>query len=304
MENAVDFGAYNGIIDKLRCPITKKIFLNPVLASDGVVYEKSKLFIRINKDGKSPKTGKELDYNIRNVFTIKSFINSLIESYPDLKDDVYKPEPEDKNIKIFYSMAKSEVKSLISTRRFSELKSFIGFDLVDIGREKVCDLLKKSPDDVLKHVIDSSKDLNVGYSGCLCGTCRPAWHFVNYVCRDGNNEICRYLFNKEGVNLEKACSDGWRPIHQVSQYKSSDSDLIIHLVSKGVDLFCENGKGKTPLEFFCKKNKKEAIIYALDKVDQIEGVLRDKMIKKLYKNYYISQEDREALIELINSKSA
>src|SRR3990170_382402 len=87
LDKTVD--SLNDVLIKLKCPLSKKIFKYPVLASDSNVYEMIEIVKRIKDDNKSPITGEVLKPNIILVKSLKSFINSLLEYFPQLKEHIY-----------------------------------------------------------------------------------------------------------------------------------------------------------------------------------------------------------------------
>lgn len=79
------------IIEKhIRCPLSNKIFKNPVVASDGFTYEKENIqeYLRNNPSRKSPITDVVIinDVLIENLF-VKHIVTLFLKKYPD--DDTY-----------------------------------------------------------------------------------------------------------------------------------------------------------------------------------------------------------------------
>ena len=65
-------------ISKLTCPITKKIFLNPVIGEDGIIYEEEIIEELFSEDKLNPITNEKISYNLYNVYHIKFLIDNLI----------------------------------------------------------------------------------------------------------------------------------------------------------------------------------------------------------------------------------
>ena len=77
------------IYEHIKCPITSKIFLSPVIASDGNTYEYEAIMEWINKNGLIP-------YITNNIITNKNFIPNLIVK--NIVKELIKNKPELINI--------------------------------------------------------------------------------------------------------------------------------------------------------------------------------------------------------------
>jgi hypothetical protein len=73
-----NIGEYQSILEKLICPLTGKLFKNPIISSqDNTVYEKSEFIESIKYLDEKP-----IYYD---VYTIKMIVNEFIDKYPELK---------------------------------------------------------------------------------------------------------------------------------------------------------------------------------------------------------------------------
>lgn len=82
------------ILERLTCPITHLLFLEPVMADDGFVYEKSHLKLWFERSAKpnSPMTGLPLQSTkLRKCVPMKLMINDLLEKNPELEQFKGKP---------------------------------------------------------------------------------------------------------------------------------------------------------------------------------------------------------------------
>ncbi|CAF2778172.1 unnamed protein product [Rotaria sp. Silwood2] len=62
----------------LKCPITHKFFVDPVIASDGETYERSAIVDWIKTYHSSPKTGKPMDATVRDHVECKRILQKLL----------------------------------------------------------------------------------------------------------------------------------------------------------------------------------------------------------------------------------
>lgn len=85
LQNSCDLpniGKYQTILEKLICPLTGKIFRNPIIyCKDNTVYEKEELIESIKFIDENP-----IYYP---VYTIKMMVNEFIDKYPELKEFQY-----------------------------------------------------------------------------------------------------------------------------------------------------------------------------------------------------------------------
>ena len=82
---------YQLIYDDFKCPITHEIFYEPVLISDGFMYEKDAIQQWFENNNTSPKTGLVLEHkNISKDFIFNKFFNEFLKLNKDIQR--YKPE--------------------------------------------------------------------------------------------------------------------------------------------------------------------------------------------------------------------
>jgi len=76
-------------ISLLYCPLSHCIFLQPVLADDGNVYEKQMIKQWQLKNGTSPNTRQPISNRFTNCIPIKKLVDEFLIKYPELKNDQY-----------------------------------------------------------------------------------------------------------------------------------------------------------------------------------------------------------------------
>ena len=93
MDDLEDDIKYNieKIIPLITCPLTKKIFYDPVIASDQNVYEKKVLLNYIEKNGyKSPMNGKIIFPEFFEIIPLKNFIEAFLKKHAQFDDLRYR----------------------------------------------------------------------------------------------------------------------------------------------------------------------------------------------------------------------
>lgn len=172
-------------INKIVCPITNLIYYEPVMASDGIIYEKDALDNIFNENCISPYTGMVLNKKIvipslvtkmtieKNKDSIDYYIskNSTFGYYnksiniPDLMFDILHKGPE------YYKFILNCKRIYIDYFQTSDLKRFLR-----IGNEYY-----------IKHFINNTVSIDYNIRNK---------NLVNLICENSHNNIINYLFNK------------------------------------------------------------------------------------------------------------
>jgi len=271
-------------IDQFRCPITKDIFKDPVIADDGMVYEKDAIEEWLSKNSASPMTQIKMTNILVGCHTIKSLTDDLIKKYPELKGQQYA----------------MPIEKIIELGNYDELLSYAEFDLkhlMDSQHLRDSDVFHKlcqnANPDILKYVIDNSIDLE-----CRNNIdSRP----IHYICKYSTPEMIKYIIDK-GVDLECQQINGCRPIHYICIY--STFEMIKYIIDKGVDLECQQISDWRPLHCICKYSNSDAIEYIISKgvnlkcrVSEYKGEKADyDFIKLIELNDRIEPTERNKLI--------
>ncbi len=216
----------------IMCPISKQIFKNPVVASDGYIYEKDCIEQWFKTKQTSPMTNKPLtNTNINEVFFIKNFINEAVKKNPELLKDQY-TQPENP-----LESLRSKYKNIIDNNNYQEL-----LNLKDIDIHILINLVEDHdfpPNNffkniaIIKHIIDNCTDINA--------IIKSNWRLIHYMCwAPSPPEVIKYIIDKD-VDLEVTTSRCNKPVHFVAIY--STSDVLMYMLQKGVltDAVDENG---------------------------------------------------------------
>ena len=112
------------IEDTLECPITHQIFVDPVFAEDGHVYEREAILQWLDTKKESPLTRKPIKKNVRSAHIIKGLVTKYLEENPDQKKHQFKKFQ-------VYGENKKEIIELVEHEDFSELVYYTNFVLTD-----------------------------------------------------------------------------------------------------------------------------------------------------------------------------
>lgn len=275
----------------ISCPITKKIFYIPVIASDDNVYEAEKVIELITNKIASPITNKILEDDIRVVIPLKFMISSFLDNLDNIsyKERQY-VQTYDVNSTYFFS--KDEINKIFSDRmEYNKLTKYSYFKIEDIDRYAFKDFLKEAATEVIIHFIDYCNDLEYDWSG--------SWKIINYVTKICNCEIIRHLIDKN-IDLEHPCTNDWRPIHYVALLH--DGETTRKLVSKGVNLMAQLSDGETALDIIVIGHDKETINFTLEYVINITESMMVKLLVDLDDNTKLTDDDKDLIKCQIVSK--
>lgn len=125
----------------------------------------------------------------------------------------------------------------ISVRNFEILLTYIGPDVIvdDYDQPLIFAIIDNRRSDLFRSILkfDPRLDLTFHYSSIL-----------EYVSRNGNEEILRMLIEKGGYDVTEIDSRGNNYLHRFSYISV---DFIKELINAGVDLERKNQDGRTPL---------------------------------------------------------
>lgn len=278
-------------IKLIACPLTCKIFLYPIIADDGIVYEEQAFLM-------SSVGNKNVSINYTHVKTLKSFIESFIDKYPEYKKRQY---VLDTSIKIEkqHCLHNNDVLKLIELSQFDKIKQYINFDFKLI-QQAYCDkLLKSASEDVFKYIIDNLMDINADIND-------RGWSFLNLLCYGVSKRlpnVVKYAIEKGGDILHFCKSDNWYPLHQIVHFSGNESlikwGIDKHLMAES-NLYVMNKDGDSILYRIFLRCNKDIINYVLEKLDTTSQTFKDNldyMLESLDGNHYIATIDRENIKE-------
>ncbi len=144
------------------CPISKQIFKEPVVASDGYIYEKECIEKWLEKKTTSPMTNELLSHTkLNHVQFLKNIINEMIKKNPELIKEQYGQFEE-------HLTTKEEIYSAIITKKMydkilelKDIDSILLFNILEynMNHNALKEFLKKTK--IIIHIIDNCIDINV-----------------------------------------------------------------------------------------------------------------------------------------------
>lgn len=109
-------------LTRYTCPITKCIFLDPVIASDGHIYERQAILQWIKKTGQSPLTREKMSDELFPVVYFRDELREQLKKYPEYSSSIYR---------YLNSYDTDEVTDIIERDSYNELFNYVDFSLRD-----------------------------------------------------------------------------------------------------------------------------------------------------------------------------
>ncbi len=239
----------------IQCPITTMIMAEPVLAHDGIAYERQAIIKWFKDHDKSPYTGQVINKDVIPIVHLKSYIEDHLKECPDLRDDVYIPEKS-------HSECKDQISSIIDNKQWAELKNYQYFDMSLFTENDLNTLLENCKDiNIWKYIVDNI--INLEYSHPR--TQRTLIHHVS----NNSSLIFQYVVDK---NVNLTCKDvyGYTPLHYACQKRSTS--CINYIIEKGAKLDCVNNSNKTPLQILLEGRTCTTIIGSIKSFNKLKRV--------------------------------
>ena len=107
--------------DNITCPITRLIFYEPVILSDGKTYEKDYIVKWLKNNKTSPLTREIINSDIISNDIIKKIVDDYLLVFPNEKNNQYQPD-------LSYTFNKSIIKKLIEENNFDNLIKFTDYE--------------------------------------------------------------------------------------------------------------------------------------------------------------------------------
>lgn len=236
----------NEINRKFICPLTKKIFKDPVRASDGNVYENQAIQKWLSAEDTSPVTRELMDENITTAEDILEQINSFLSEHPDHVPQQYIP-----SLKLEDN--KKLINELISVKSYKTLLNYTHFDLAYLFNVITnIESFMTNEELVLIHIINNALDLEQ--------IIVHGWKLIHIICLY-STRLLSFLI-KKNVTIDSIEENGLTPLHIVT--KQNNFEAIKILMQYGANPLIMSSDGWNVLHYACTNNNMEIIRYFVD----------------------------------------
>lgn len=265
LKKFVDFST-----DCIRCPITHQIFADPVLASDGVIYEREAIERVFSKNNpNSPYTAEPFENkNLVSVYPYLGLRDELLNINPKLKEDLY--------IAKTHSACKKTIDTIIEKCEFDKLLNYCEFDKKLLSYVQMNKILKNCDSKVALHLIDNLIDLG------------DIIIYIVYHCESYAVEYIVDIYKTRKLKLNTASSDGRNLVYLHLQNEHRDIDILKLLLDEGCDINKPNNdNGYTPMHIAFKTCPLEFIKFLLKYNPKLD--IKDKDGK--YAHEYLKENE-------------
>lgn len=261
-------------IELYKCPLTQLLFCDPVLAEDGVIYEKMAIESWLKDNDISPTTKETIGNTLISIHQYKYVVSKILEKYPEKVNETF--------MCVYpYSLFKEQFMDKMLNGHFSELPSYRNICITDLLHDEcttIAEYLFRSCKDneIVKGVIDNSLDFDCAdFAGHL-----P----LHIACRFSNTDIVNYLLDKgatvNSVNLVENL-----PIHYYLKHNKGNTETVLRLING-----CENEGNKDglePIHILCSNAERHDNPQSiLETLKEFGASLYSKSVEGLYPIHY------------------
>ncbi|RYE12171.1 MAG: hypothetical protein EOP34_11340, partial [Rickettsiales bacterium] len=258
------------LVNLCKCPISKQIFCDPVIASDGITYEKTEILGWMKTRESSPVTRQSLGkYLVSNV-SIKSLTLSLVENNFVDKDDIYR---------IIYTTA-DFIKQGLKENDISKI-THISFEFVK--EESIQKFFEEIKSDRIVQLFKNAAEILDGLQ-----------YVLQYAPSDIKLELVK-LFNLS-IFADKKYFNDYSLIHLALKYCTQD--IVEYILDSNPDLESVTKNNFRPIHIALKHSTPEIINLILNKNININALDNDKWSPLAYAIRYSTVEIQTRLIKM------
>lgn len=164
--------SFLSILDNLICPISKQILSEPVITSNGSLYEKTEISRWLLFNNNDPLTKMQISNNLIFIRPLKNVIDIITNLIPELKIDLYKS-----NYDNYYNH--------FIDKNYNNLTKYKSFDINIISKDLVIFLhfIRYSRFKIFKYVLNNIHNYDNDY-------------FLFLMCLIKNKKKIRFIINK------------------------------------------------------------------------------------------------------------
>lgn len=276
----------NELIDLLKCPLTGKIFLNPIIGNDNKIYERSE-YIKVSEN--------VYLFNLTKIYPIINLINILVDKYPHLDSDRYKIN----NVGNLFIENVEQINNYIHNGSYEKLLEFKKYSVQIIGSQNYINILDNADKHISKYLLSNTLDINekIQYNDVK-------WGIVNCAVIRCNSDIVDMILETKNIDIFATCTDGYTLLHQILQHEHNDEfrkkfidRILINANAKEQLLELRTDCNNNALSIAIKRCSKDIVKYLLDKLVNLtpEGI---QIIIDIIESR-ICESDKEQLISYV-----
>ena len=255
----------------ITCPISYQIFSDPVVCTDGVIYEREVIETWLKNHTTSPWTKEQLVSNILiPLKPLKQYIETYLVLNPKDQEDRFVPklkQIENKiiadinsigsfnqnEIEIFLKQLTLVLDNDILTRIFTNysivkyiLETLPYLNIYNTNNSHLIHFIcYYSSAKIIQLIYDDKYDFNLNVED------DNGWTPIQFICYRGLTKIMKYLITTYEIDLEVYNNDDWAPIHFI--FASGNREMIKFICKYDQNLNIRTDSGKTPIDLLMAK---------------------------------------------------
>ncbi len=233
-----------------KCSISRDYLIDPVLASDGHVYERKYIKKWLSEHETSPITRQTIDKKLIKCHKFNEILNNFYQLNPQYKPfsivDVLKSVKNgDYNYKKYIDVIDRANEERLVTSNSNE-KTQLLQNLRDIF----------STDSFVDFLIDYKEENMCKWKGY------NNWMLINFVCEFGSLKSIKKILTCPDIDLKNAVvTNQFQPIHFIcSKYNTLNEEeqleVIMFAIEHKMDFEAKTGQKNRPIHFICSTNTK------------------------------------------------
>lgn len=310
---------------EFRCPLTKLIYFDPVLAEDGHIYERMAIEKWFEDNRISPITSEIINKKLINVYEFKILVDKYLDTHVDMHSEQFM-------IKRPYNLFRNEFIEKLKKNDYNDLEMYTEIllnDNINLNYNIIKYLCEKCRDSIkINNIINNSVDydmediegykpINYVFKFCEASAIyhllkknidynfvdNQGKNLIHYVCiyHPNNPELIKFLLDLK-IDPNFTDSTGNRPIHYLIQKTNTYKSLELFL-DRNISVDTYNKDGWTPLHLLCRYNQNiDCIKFIFDQKINLKIIVKtltDEEVtceKLLFENPYFNREEKQDLI--------
>lgn len=241
------FDDSNLIPTDLICPLTQKMFKEPVKASDHITYEYQVIVKWLSSEDTSPVSGCIMENDILETNTdVLNSVNEYLLKNPEAIINQFVPSNKHcDNIK--------RINEIIRSKNYKMLLDYVDFDIEKLFNE-ITDFKSFMENELLViiHIINNAQNLEA--------TIINGWQLIHVICLY-STRMLQFII-KKGVNLNILEDNGMAPLHIVT--KQDNLEAIKLLIAYGANPLITSPNGWNIIHYACKCGSLETVTYLVE----------------------------------------
>lgn len=301
------------------CPITQMIMSEPVIASDGHIYERVAILRWIKNHKQSPVTREKLDGRLYPAMSCIAMIDDFLKKHPERQKDVYI------TVKTCEEHL-DKIHRIMRDGKYPDLLQYTKFDLELLDPTVLYEFLMNCKDnEVIEHFIEEqvtyecsdSNGRNLLHLMCYRGDREQVYKVldldevavieeddngsqpIHFACQNCDHIIIRELF-KRGADVQARNRWEITPLHYIFHgVKEATLEEIDLLISKGASLHAEDIDGNKPIGWAFRSQSMDIILHLIDHAKNIGYCISKEEMGFLFQNKNLDVGEISEIMRII-----